>query len=931
MSAFAGELKRLRQLRLLTQGELSKAASVPVRTISDLERGISRRPHPDTIRRLAEALDLVGAELAAFYVAARASAVPYQDEQVAVSADTQAAGAESAPGPAAASGDRAGGVAAAARTLPRDIASFTGREQELTELLGAAEADAPVGICVVDGMAGIGKTAFAVHAAHRLADHFPDGQIFLELRGHVPGQAPADPADALTSLLQTVGVDARQIPQGTQERARLWRDRMASKRLLMLLDDAADSGQVRPLLPGTAGCLVLVTSRARLAALEDVRVISLDTLTPDEASVLFVRLASRPGLAPADPAVAEIVGLCGYLPLAVGILAARLRHHKAWTPAWLAADLAAARSRRELMRAENLSVAAAFTLSYKDLATGEQQLFRRLGIYPGIDIDSYAASALNGTALTVTRRHLDGLYDQHLISEPAPGRYRLHDLLREHARDLAETDQPAERQAATGRLLDYYLNSARAADRHYARRALQAARGDGAAPETPSLATRLEAADWMEAERLNLHAAVTAALSGSPAHAATIPAAMNTFLCAKGYWDQARTLSQTALEAARRTGDRHGQATALGNLATVQRLTADFPAATASNQRALRLYRTLGDRAGEADALTHRGWVQYLTGDLSGAATSLSRALKLSLADHDPVGEAGALIHLGHVQQVTGDSPGAARSLSRARELCRAAGDQAGEADVLYGLGSVQSQTGQYPESTVSLTQALELYRAIGNRNDEAWTLTYLGYSQILMGMPTAATANLTQALEVFRRPSNQYGEATALNFLGLALRLAGDYPAATASQNEALKLFSIQGSQAGESNALREIGILQQLAGDTRAAAASQTQALRLCRSLNDQAGEAECHNNMGDLLLTSDPSHARDSYENALLICRGITAPLEEARALEGIGRCDLYDGNPDLANAQLRKALTIYRQLGAPDTERVEALLSDQPPPA
>jgi hypothetical protein len=202
-------------------------------------------------------------------------------------------------------------MGAATRTLPRDIGSFTGRERELTELVSDAEPAALAGIRVIDGMAGIGKTAFAVHAAHQLKEHFPDGRIFLDLRGHALGQAPVDPADALSSLLQTVGVDARQIPHGTQERARLWRDRLAGRHLLLLLDDAADSEQVRPLLPGAAGCLVLVTSRRRLTALEDVQVISLDTLPPAEAATLFVRVASRPGLSPSDAAVAEIIQRCG--------------------------------------------------------------------------------------------------------------------------------------------------------------------------------------------------------------------------------------------------------------------------------------------------------------------------------------------------------------------------------------------------------------------------------------------------------------------------------------------------------------------------------------------------------------------------------------------------------------------------------------------
>src|SRR4051812_19518459 len=400
---------------------------------------------------------------------------------------------------------------AAARALPRDIAAFTGRQAELDQLTGTltqtTATGGVVGIHAIGGMAGVGKTAFAVHAAHQLADRFPAGQIFLPLHGHTPGQRPVDPADALASLLLTAGLASPQIPPGLEARAARWRDLVADKEILLLLDDAASHEQVRPLLPGSAGSLVLVTSRRHLTALDDATVISLDTLPPDQAAALLVRLAARPGLSPADPAVAELTRLCGFLPLAIGMVARQLHHHPVWSLGRRAAELAAAVDRLEPIATENLSVAAAFNLSYQDLTQGQQRLFRRLGLHPGTDIDAYAAAALDGTDLAAARRGLDALYDQYLLTEPVQGRYRLHDLIREHARALAgRLDPHRDRDQATARLLDYYQQPAARPAALIARQARPGpAPADGAIPAAvPALANREQALAWARTERATL-------------------------------------------------------------------------------------------------------------------------------------------------------------------------------------------------------------------------------------------------------------------------------------------------------------------------------------------------------------------------------------------------------------------------------------------
>ncbi len=873
---FAGLLRQLRTEAKLTQEELAEAAGLSPRSVSDLERGIHRTARKDTAGLLADALGLAGPVRALFVAAARGRGP---------AAEVLAAVQEGAPGAAA---------AAASRTLPRDTASFTGRERELARLLEEltpTAADGPVvSIHAIDGMAGIGKTTFAVHAAHRLAPSFPDGQLFLPLHAHTPGQRPVAPADALASLLLTAGLAAAQIPPGLEARAARWRDVVAGKKILLLLDDAAGHEQVRPLLPGTAGSLVLVTSRRRLAALEDAAQISLDTLSPREAATLLARLAARPGLRAGDAAVGELTRLCGYLPLAIAMLASQLRNHPVRTGAGLAAELAEARDRPALMHAENVSVGAAFGLSYADLTPGPRRLFRRLGLVPGPGIDGYAAAALDGTSLATARRHLDELYDQHLIAEPAPGRYQLHDLLREHARALATADDPAETGEAAGRLLDYYLHTALAAGPHFTRRAgayrrPPPSRGPGQVPDVSTLG---QAAAWLEAERANLHAAAEyAAGRACFPHATAIPAAISGFLAARGHWDQSAALHQGALAAARHADDRLGEADALAELGFVQLEMGDYPAAAASLARATAIYGDLGDRPGHAHALIELGFLEVLTGDYPAAAASYQQALALARSASDRLAEAAALNHLGLVQHLTGDYPAAAASQQQALALFRDLGNLYGQAYALNDLGVVQQETGGYPAAAASQQQALALFGDLGDL----------------------------------------LGQAHALNDLGVVQQETGDYPAAAASQQQALALFRDLGDLLGQAHALNDLGVVQQETGDYPAAAASQQQALTLFGDLGNRLGQAEALNRLGELATrTSATGQARERHTQALAIARDLNAAPEEARALEGLGQSHLHGGDPGQAAAHLRQALTIYQRIGAPAARRVQKTLHD-----
>jgi tetratricopeptide (TPR) repeat protein/transcriptional regulator with XRE-family HTH domain len=827
--SFAGLLRQFRTEARLTQEELAEASGLSPRSVSDLERGINRTARKDTALLLADALSLTGQVRVLFIAAARGRAPV---------ADVLAARPDGAAG---------GSTAAATRSLPRDIGSFTGREPELARLLKtladvAENGEAPT-ICAIDGMAGIGKTTLAVHAAHRLAASFPDGQFFLPLHAHTPGQRPVAAADALANLLLTAGVSMQQIPPGVEARAGRWRDHIAGKKILLVLDDAAGHEQVRPLLPGTSGSLVLVTSRRRLTALEDSAVLSLGTLSPAEAVALLARLSGRSDLGSGTAAGTEIARLCGYLPLAIGMLARQLQHHPALTSTELAASLAATRDRLAAMRAESLSVAAAFDLSYADLGQVQQRLFRRIGAAPGTEIDAYAAAALDDISLEAARAQLEELYDHHLITEPTLGRYLLHDLLREYARALSDGDA-ADSQAAAGRVVNYYAHVAVSASKHVATWTTAGGRLPPVSPpaSAPQLSTSSEATAWLASERPNLHAAVRyGATQRMAAHAVAIAAAMGGFLRARGHWEQAAEQYQTALIAAREADDLPGQAGLLDELGLLQQLTSDYPAATATLTEAIGLFRGLGDLTGQAYALNHLGLVQVDIADYPAAVESHRQALALARDAGNPLAEAVSLIDLGQVQQMIGDYPAATVSYELALPLARSAGSAFDEADALCELGSVRRLTGDYPAAIACEHQALGLFRQLGDRLGQAWALDELGRLHHLTGEYPAAAACLAEAIELFRDLGDRHGLAKTLNSLGeLALRTSA-----------------------------------------ARQARSHHAEALAIARELGTPNEQARALEGIGRCLLHPEPAEAATHLRQALQIYQKIGAP--EARQVQ------------------------------------------------
>jgi tetratricopeptide (TPR) repeat protein len=634
---------------------------------------------------------------------------------------------------------------------------------------------------------------------------------------------------------------------------------------------------------------VLITSRRRLAALEEAMPISLDMLSPDEAAQLFARLTSR--AAGELAAVAEITRLCGYLPLAIRLIAGTLRRHPSWTVADLAAELAATRDRLAAMRAENLSVAAAFDLSYEPLSPGQQRLFRRLGLNPGTSIDVYAAAALDGTSLNTTRRNLDDLYDHHLISEPARGRYRMHDLLREHARTLAEDDDQADREQALDRLLDCYLHAATAANRLIDRHPPSGAPEIPApAAGVPPLRTSEEAIAWFEAELANLQAcAEYAAGHDLLAPAIWIPAQLGEFLTTRGHRDQALAMLHSAVAIAGSTGERAGLAANLASLGKAQHNGGDYPSAMTALTGAIGVYRELAEEKDLARALMAFGIVAINVDDYASAREAFGEALTLVRDLGDLPGQALAIDYLGMLHYVTGDYAAADAALRQALDMFRELGDRQGQADVLRHIGILNNDTGEYEAAIGFLRQAIKIHKELGHRLRHDIALESLGVAQLRTGATDEAASSLAEALEISTQIGDRHGRACVLADLGALSLATGDYARSADYLDQALDL-------------LRDIG---------------------------DRHGQAGALNTLGSVLAeTARPAEGVLRHTEALAITREIGAPLEEADALAGIGRCHLRMGNAAEGAGHLRQALAIYEKIGVPGAERVRQELASQP---
>jgi DNA-binding SARP family transcriptional activator/tetratricopeptide (TPR) repeat protein len=678
------------------------------------------------------------------------------------------------------------------RQLPAPPQSFTGRAAELADIDRMPDRSTVV-ITAIDGMAGIGKTALAVHAAHRVADRYPDGQLFVDLHGYTRDLKPTEPGDAFEQILRALGVSGGQIPAGIEQRAALYRTRLAGRRMLILLDNAADEAQVTPLLPGAPGCLVLVTSRRRLTGLDHTHTLSLDILPTQDAVTLFRQVLGDDRLVGQPPELlAELVALCGRLPLAIRIAAARLRSHPAWSVTHLVERLRDQRHRLAELEAGRRSVTAALDLSYQDLDAEHQRAYRLLGLDPGPDFDAYTTAALLDTTLRRAGRMLDQLLGAHLLLEPVAGRYRFHDLVRVHAAGIAARDQ-AQPAAPTAlhRLLDYYRHTASVAmDVAYPYERERRPRVPPARTPTPDLSGPAAALTWLDTELPNLLAlAGYAAEHNMPAPLPDLSTTLHRHLRTRGRYQDAETLHHHALAAARATDHLAGELNALLGLGWVQQLQGRHTQASDHYRTALRIARTIDHRHGELDALTGLGDIHWVQGRHQPATDHLGQALRIARTVGYRHGELAALLGLGHVHRLRGRHQLAASYLGQALRVAGSIDHRPGELAALTGLGRVHLRTGSYALAASHYRPALQLARATGHRNGELAALTGLGDIDRRQGRYEQAADHYRHLLELAQESGERNFEFEARQGLGRVLSTMGDPDAAIAHHERALGL----------------------------------------------------------------------------------------------------------------------------------------------
>jgi DNA-binding SARP family transcriptional activator len=656
------------------------------------------------------------------------------------------------------------------RQLPMDIAEFTGRTAELRTLhtlldSGLPEAANCVVISAIEGMAGVGKTKLAIRFARQLLEQgrYHEIQLWTDLRGFDAEHQPADPAVVLENFLRLLGVAGHEIPHGLEERAALYRARLAGRQALVLLDNAAHEGQIRPLLPGAPGSLVLVTSRRRLHTLDDARVLPLQVLASEEAVALLARISGGPRVAAEPRAAARVAELCGHLPIALSLAARRLQARRSWTVAdlvsWLDAGGGDGMARLVPRRLEPHVV---FERSYRAIPADQQELFRLLSLHPGDDFTAESAAALSGIAPECAELLIEALLDEHLVQQASADRYRFHDLVRPYARHLAEIhDAAADRTRAVHRLFAWYLHAAEAARALVDPQRIQIFDFHPLPPESvvPQFVDYRQALVWFEAERANLVAVVRAAAArGLPVVAWQLPWVLLSFFYRRSYRQDWITAYRAGLDAARELGARRAEGIIWRGLGVAHSDLREFAKAIECHGQAQTILEEVGDVHGQAWNLNNLGVVNVALHRFHEGAECFERALPIFSETRDRQGEGICLNNLGDTSRQLGDSESADAYLTRALAIQRELDDAAGMQFTLSTLGSVHRETGRHNQALRHYEDALAMSQSLDDQRTVARTLANLARTNDALNRFAVATTQWARALEIF----DELGDAEA-------------------------------------------------------------------------------------------------------------------------------------------------------------------------
>ncbi|MCX5350016.1 MULTISPECIES: AfsR/SARP family transcriptional regulator [Streptomyces] len=708
------------------------------------------------------------------------------------------------PGLAEPSAPAAEPIAAPVRPaqLPATVTDFTGRAsfvQELSDVLASASSAEGEGqvmaVSALAGIGGVGKTTLAVHVAHQARAAFPDGQLYVDLQG--AGQRAAEPETVLGAFLRALGTADSSIPDSLEERSALYRSVLDGRRVLVLLDNARDAAQVRPLLPGTEGCAALVTSRVRMVDLAGAHLVDLDVMSPEEALQLFTKIVGEERVASEREAALDVVAACGFLPLAIRIAASRLAARRTWTVSVLAAKLGDERRRLDELQAGDLAVKATFELGYGQLEPAQARAFRLLGLADGPDISLAAAAAVLDLPIEDTEDLLESLVDTSLLESAAPGRYRYHDLVRLYARACAERDEqpPSERDAAMSRLLDFYLATAAGV---YAIERPGDRLVDHLEPtEHPGLVfeDRHRAQDWLYSEAISLLACVRQSTKEGFLRRTVDALWASVDLAESGTNSKTYEGVAAALrEAAQEAGDSHAEARALVALAYVHHITGRFDPAREAAAQALEL-------AAETDHLTScwasntLGVIALYQNHYDDGEAHLTRAIESFRACHDRPGEASALCNLSRIHLAAGRTSSAVSLAQQGTDMYDDMGHALKGANGRYALGLALTQSGRLPEATARLSEALTVFRNSRQRLWEGMSLFRLAEADLAAQRPAQAAANAEMALTVLRGIGGEWRRGNVLIVLGQALNGIGHSGRAQVCWRESLDIFETLGA----------------------------------------------------------------------------------------------------------------------------------------